>query len=216
MQSIVTPYPKLWLALAAAMALCLAPAAGAQDACAGLDKPLVRYDTAGKPFVFTIEYPEGWYPHELIAGSAASLDFSDEESEFGSDYVLRFGSTSNVLANAANLVETWRKMPISEELREIELESGRTMVINRTRMGEMVGFQVLLPDPASEGAFLVSGGITSAPDECRDRAAEVVEQMLASLRPNAEFAAPDGSRGGADRPDGRVRPSRTCPSRTCQ
>ena len=74
MQSGSMSYRKISLVLVAVLAL--GPAAAvAQDACAALDAPMVRYDPAGKPFVFTIEYPQGWFPHELIVGSTATVDF---------------------------------------------------------------------------------------------------------------------------------------------
>ena len=62
---------------------------------------------------------------------------------------------------------------------------GRTMYVQRTRMGEMSGFVALYPAAGNAtGAYSVLGGLTAAPKPCRDEAAEVLERMLLSFEPN--------------------------------
>ena len=58
-------------------------------------------------------------------------------------------------------------------------------------MGEMVGYQALFPDVTSEGkAWMVSGGVTEAPDGCEDKAFAAVERVIRSFQPNADIGPP--------------------------
>jgi hypothetical protein len=39
-------------------------------------------------------------------------------------------------------------------------------------------------------AWMVSGGVTEAPKECRDKAVEAVERIIRSFEPNTDIGAP--------------------------
>jgi hypothetical protein len=55
----------------------------------------------------------------------------------------------------------------------------------------MTGYQALFPDVTSGSrAFLVSGGVTDAPEPCEEQAVEAVERILRSMKPNPEIGPP--------------------------
>lgn len=160
--------------------------------CVALEAKPVRYDAAGKPVVYTFEYPSGWKINELFTSGATSIDVTKSvENERFPEFVLRFGHVvDKQMDHPENLVATWRKMPMTEDISEIDIE-GRTMYVSRTKMGEMVGFQALFPDVTSDSkAWLVSGGVTNAPKECRDEAIDAVERIIRSFKPNPDIGPP--------------------------
>lgn len=172
-----------------------APIATPDDPCAPLEASMVRFDTRGKPFLFSFERPEGFEVDEIHAGPMSGFDLTlDADGTGGNDYVLRFSQTTSPKQNMSALVPLWRDQPMTEKLIENEVD-GRTMVIHRTRMGEMVGYQGLFPDFDDPNAsYLVSGGITDAPKPCMAQAAEMVERILMSYQRNPEVGArPDPS-----------------------
>jgi len=162
------------------------------DPCSVLDDAPIEYDAAGKPVVFTFQYPGGWQLDELFTGSASSIDVTrDVDGDEFPDYVLRFGhSPVKPQENVDNLVAVWRQLPTTEELTEVEIE-GRTMYLVKSRIGEMTGYQALFPDVTSGSrAFLVSGGVTDAPEPCGEQAVEAVERILRSMKPNPKIGPP--------------------------
>lgn len=160
--------------------------------CSALDVDWVRYDAAGKPVAYTFEYPSGWEINELFSSGATSIDVTKSlgENRFP-DFVLRFGHVvDKPMDNPENLVATWKKMPMIEEVLEVDVE-GRTMWVARSRIGEMIGFQALFPDVSSESkAWMVSGGVSDAPDGCEDAAVAAVERVIRSFKPNPAIGAP--------------------------
>lgn len=169
-----------------------APAAGSR--CAPLDNPVERYDPGGKPMAFGFEYPGGWVVQEQFTSSGvSSIDIVgriDPESR-SPDFVFRIGHVvTKPNANAPKLVATWQKLPMVEGIEEVPV-GGRTLYIAKTRMGEMIAYQALFPDSASEtSAWLVSGGLPQVPDGCEEAAFAAFERLLHSLEPNPEIGAP--------------------------
>lgn len=161
------------------------PAQPPGDPCAPLRAKMVRHDTAGTPFAFTFEMPEGFTLKDFSRGETVGTDVTfDLDGKGGDEYVLRLAYNVKVLENQAGLVDTWRKLPLTEKVLEKEVD-GRTMYVQKTRMGDMTGFNVLFPAFATpSGSHLVLGGITSAPKPCRTQAAETVERMLMSFERN--------------------------------
>jgi hypothetical protein len=161
-----------------------AAAAAWENPCAPLEAEMVRYPTAGKPFLFSFEIPRGFTVNEHDYGDTISADVTYNAGERG-EFILRLVQTrSTRIDNSERLVDGWRKTPYTEKVIEHEV-AGRTMLVQRSRMGEMVGFNALFPDFSSEsGAFMVIGGVTSAPKPCRDQAADMVERMIASFERN--------------------------------
>lgn len=164
-----------------------APPQPSGDPCAPLQAKMVRYDTAGKPFFFTFEIPEGFTVKEFHAETVSHVDVTLNVDGKGTDeYVLRLMQNSKVQENPEKYPDTWKKLPSTEAVLEREVD-GRTMYVSRSRIGEMVGFQGLFPafDSPSRAHF-VMGGVTSAPKPCRALAAEVVERMLMSFERNPQ------------------------------
>lgn len=162
--------------------------------CGPLEAKMVRYETRGKPFFFSFEIPEGFQVDELYGPQTAGADITfDEDRKGTSEYVLRLVQNSMTHANVEGMVEMWRKLPMTENVSEIRVD-GRTLYIQRSKIGEMTGFQALFPDfSVDQGAHLVIGGITAAPKPCLDQAAETVERILSSLERNPEVGeAPAG------------------------
>lgn len=160
--------------------------------CAALDASPVRYDAAGKPVAYTFEYPSGWDVNELFASGATSLDITKNLDEQAyPEFVLRFGHVvDKPLDKPMNLVETWRKLPMVEEVAEIDVE-GRTMYVAKTRIGEMVGFQALFPDVTSKtNAWMVSGGVVDVPKGCEEAGVAAVERIIRSFAPNRDIGPP--------------------------
>lgn len=164
-----------------------APAQPAGDPCAPLQAKMVRYHTAGKPFFFTFEMPEGFTVKEFHTETVSHVDITMNVDGKGTDeYVLRLMQNGKIQENSEKLPDTWKKLPSTEAVLEKEVD-GRTMYVSRSRIGEMVGFQGLFPAFGSPpGAYLVMGGVTSAPKPCRALAAEVVERMLMSFERNPQ------------------------------
>jgi hypothetical protein len=152
--------------------------------CAPLEAGMVRYPTAGKPFLFSFEIPRGFTVNENDYGDTIAADVTYNAGE-RDEFILRLIQNSSTrIENSERLVDGWRKTPYTEKVIEHEV-AGRTMLVQRSRMGEMVGFNALFPDFSSEsGAYMVIGGITSAPKPCRDQAADMVERMIASFERN--------------------------------
>lgn len=172
-----------------------APKAQAKgDPCAPLNNDPVRYDPTGKPMGFGFEYPGGWEVNEsFYAAGVSSVDIVTylDPDRRSPDYVLRFGhSLKQANDNAPGLVEVWRKLPVIDGVEEVPV-GDRTLYIARTRMGEIVGYQALFPAPDSEtSAWLVSGGVTRAPDGCEEESVAAVERILRSMTPNQEIGEP--------------------------
>jgi hypothetical protein len=162
-----------------------APAQPAGVPCAPLQAKMVRYDTAGKPFYFSFEMPEGFTVKEFHAGTVSHVDVTRNVDGKGIDeYVLRLMQNSKVQENPERAPDTWKKLPSTEAVLAKEVD-GRTMYISRSRIGEMVNFQGLFPAfDSPSGAHFVMGGVTSAPKPCRTQAGEMVERMLMSFERN--------------------------------
>ncbi len=162
-----------------------AKAAPAGDPCAVLRAPMVRYDAAGTPFAFSFDLPEGFILKDFSKGQLVNGDVTRDLNGDGMDeYVLRIAYTAKTISNPENLVAVWRKVPATVKVLEKNV-SGRTMYVQRTKIGEMTGFVALFPVPGdATAAYHVLGGLTSAPKPCRDEATEVLERMLLSFEPN--------------------------------
>lgn len=170
--------------------------AASGDPCSVLASENARYDASGNPVAYTFEYPSGLKVAELFASSATTIDLTkDLDDDNLPDFVLRFGHVvTNPMDNPERMVEVWKQQPKNlggpEEIMELDVE-GRTMYLARVRMGEMVSFQALFPDVTSDSkAWLVSGGITNAPDECEEQAIAAVERVMRSFQPNPEIGSP--------------------------
>ncbi len=162
-----------------------ASASPAGDPCAPLGARLVRNDTAGQPFAFTFEMPEGFVVKDFSRGETVHADVTfDLDGKGGDDYVLRIVYNTKVLENPEGLVEVWRKLPVTLKVLEKDVE-GRTMYVQRTKVGEMSGFVALFPSPGDpSAAYSVLGGLTNTPKPCRGEAAEVLERMVMSFERN--------------------------------
>jgi hypothetical protein len=166
--------------------------AAVSDPCAPLEAAMTRYQTAGKPFRFSFEIPRGFTVNELHADetSAADVTWNAGESD---EFVLRLIQTTKRIDNTDRLVEGWKKFAYTEKVLDKEV-SGRTMHVHRTKMGELVGFNALFPDFGSaQGMNMVMGGVTSAPQPCRESAADMVEKMILSFERNEQVGE---NRGG--------------------
>jgi len=172
-----------------------APSKTASDSgapCSALSATPVQYDAAGKPVAYTFAYPSGWQVNELFVKGATSLDITRSiDDDPAPEFVLRFGHVPDKqLDRPENLAETWKKVPMVEEVSQIDVQ-GRTMYVSRNRMGRMVGFQALFPDVTTDSkAWLVSGGVVDAPDECADEAVAAVERIIRSFAPNPDIGTP--------------------------
>ena len=158
--------------------------------CAPLDAATVRYDTRGKPLLFSFEIPKGFEVSEFGGGGTAGVDVTmNLDGKGGPDYVLRFAQNTDQPLNPSTQVELWRKLPMIEQITEHDI-NGQTMFISRSRTGEMVGFQALFPSAGkADESFLVIAGVTQAPEECREQAAAAVEKILKSFARNPEVVA---------------------------
>lgn len=167
-----------------------APASANEHPCAPLQARFVRYDTAGKPFFFTFEIPEGFTVKEQFTGNTAVADVTLNVDGKGIDeFVLRVMQNSDTIDNPAGLVEVWKKQPLTDGILEKNLD-GRTMFVQRARMGETTNYTALFPSAAAtQKAHLVMGGLTAAPKPCRAEAAEVIERMIMSIERNREVGA---------------------------
>ena len=153
--------------------------------CAPLDAKMVRYDTEGNPFFFSFEIPEGFTVDEFYGPAISGADITAAE------YVLRIVQNSGTNDNPDRLVEIWRKLPLTDVI-EKEID-GRTMHVQRTKMGELVGYNALFPDfESSRGAHLVIGGVTDAPKPCGEQAAEAVERIIMSFEKNSRVGDQPG------------------------
>ena len=157
----------------------------ASDPCAVLRAPMTRHDAAGSPLAFSFEMPAGFVPKDFSKGETVNVDVTrDLDGDRADEYVLRLAYPMKVVASPEKLVEVWRKLPMTVKVLEKSV-GGRTMYVQRTKMGEMEGFVALYPAPGdATGAYSVLGGLTAAPKPCRGEAAEVLERMLLSFEPN--------------------------------
>lgn len=155
------------------------------DPCAVLRAPMTRHDAAGSPLAFSFEMPEGFVPKDFSKGETVNVDVTrDLDGDRADEYVLRLAYSTKPIATPEKLVEVWRKLPSTVKVLEKSV-GGRTMYVQRTKMGEMSGFVALYPIAGNAtGAYSVLGGLTAAPKPCRDEAAEVLERMLLSFEPN--------------------------------
>lgn len=146
---------------------------------------MVRYDTAGKPFAFTFEMPEGFVVKDLSQAETVGADVTfDLDGKGGDEYVLRLAYNTRVLENPEGLVDVWRKLPMTVKVLEKSL-GGRTMYVQRVSVGDFAGFTGHFPAPGSpKGAYSVIGGMTSTPMPCRVEGAEVLERMILSFERN--------------------------------
>jgi hypothetical protein len=158
--------------------------------CAPLQARFVRYDTAGKPFFFTFEIPEGFTVKEQFTGNTAVADVTLNVDGKGIDeFVLRLMQSSDTMDNPTGLVEVWRKQPLTDAVLEKTVD-GQTMFVQRARMGETTSYTALFPSSVgTQKAHMVMGGVTAAPKPCRAEAAEVIERMLMSIETNPEVVA---------------------------
>lgn len=166
------------------------------DPCAPLDRSPVAYDPRGKPMAFGFEYPSGWEIREdFFPGSVSSIDVSLTLDPDGNlpDFVLRIGHALDRPNDGAEaLLALWNNTPTVETVEELPL-GDRRLFIARTRLAEMVSYQALFPVPDQAGsAWLITAGITRAPDECSEAAQQAVERMLRSLTPNDTIAGHAG------------------------
>ncbi len=131
-----------------------APARPDGDPCAPLRAAIVRYDTAGKPFAFSFEIPDGSVV-KLHPGGDRHADVTlDLDGKGGDEYILRIAYNTKVLENPEGLVEVWRKLPMTVKVLEKSL-GGRTMYVQRVSMGDFAGFTALFPVPGEpEGGVL--------------------------------------------------------------
>jgi len=162
-----------------------ARSAAPSDPCAVLRAPMTRHDASGSPLAFSFEMPEGFVPKDFSKGETVNVDVTrDLDGDRDDEYVLRLAYSTKLVAGPEKLVEVWRKLPMTVKVLEKSV-GGRTMYVQRTRMGEMSGFVALYPAAGNAtGAYSVLGGLTAAPKPCRDEAAEVLERMLLSFEPN--------------------------------
>ena len=158
-----------------------------RDPCAPLDAKMVRYDTRGKPFFFSFERPEKFVVDEFYGPGVAGADLTFNADGAGAnEYVLRLVQNSRTNENVERGVELWRKLPTTGSVSEVGVD-GRTLYIQRSKVGDMISFQALFPDfDVADGGHLILGGVTSAPKPCRDQAAETVERILKSLERNPD------------------------------
>lgn len=163
----------------------------ANGPCAPLDAAMVRYDTRGKPLLFSFEIPGGFEVSEFGGGGTAGVDVTrDSDGKGGPEYVLRFAQNTDQPLNPSTQAELWRKLPMIEQITEHDI-NGQTMFISRSRTGEMVGFQALFPSAGkADESFLIIAGVTQAPEQCRDQAAAAVEKILKSFARNPEVVSP--------------------------
>lgn len=162
-----------------------APAQPAGDPCAPLRARMVRHDTAGTPFAFTFEIPEGFTVRDISQGEMVGADLTfNLDGRGGDEYVLRLAYGTKVLENPEGLVEVWRKLPMTEKVLEKDVD-GRTMYVHRASIGDSAGFTVLFPAFASpKGSYSVVAGMTATPKPCRAEGAEVLERIVMSFEPN--------------------------------
>lgn len=155
------------------------------DPCAVLRAPMTRHDAAGSPLAFSFEMPQGFVPKDFSKGETVNVDVTrDLDGDRGDEYVLRLAYSTKPIAAPEKLVEVWRKLPLTVKVLEKRV-GGRTMYVQRTKVGEMSGFVALYPIAGNAtGAYSVLGGLTAAPKPCRDEATEVLERMLLSFEPN--------------------------------
>lgn len=161
--------------------------ASPDDPCAVLRAPMTRHDASGSPLAFSFEMPEGFVPKDFSKGETVNVDVTrDLDGDRADEYVLRLAYSTKPVEGPEKLVEVWRKLPTTVKVLEKQV-GGRTMYVQRTRLGEMTGFVALFPAPGSPtGAYSVLGGLTGAPKPCRDEAAEVLERMLLSFEPKPD------------------------------
>ncbi len=155
------------------------------DPCAPLEAEMVRYDTSGKPYFFSFEYPRGFTVKEWFGPGVSGADLTFNVDGKGRDeYVLRLSQGDKLLANPENLVKVWRELPITVSVTEKELDGG-TMYIQRANIGGMSGFIALFPalEPSS-GSYHLGAGITNAPKPCSAQAQEVVAKIVMSFQRN--------------------------------
>ncbi len=157
----------------------------AADPCAVLRAPMTRHDAAGSPLAFSFEMPEGFVPKDFSKGELVNVDVTrDLDGDRADEHVLRLAYSTKPVERPEDLVAVWRKLPATVKVLEKSV-GGRTMYVQRTKVGEMSGFVALFPAPGSTtAAYSVLGGLTAAPKPCRDEAAEVLERMLLSFEPN--------------------------------
>lgn len=163
-----------------------APARPDGDPCAPLRARLVRHDTAGTPFAFSFEIPDGFVVKDFSRGETVHADVTlDLDGKGGDEYILRIVYNTKVLENPEGLVATWRRLPMTVKVLEKDL-GGRTMYVQRVSMGDFAGFTALFPVLESPtGAYSVIGGMTSTPKPCRVEGAEVLERMILSFERNS-------------------------------
>ena len=167
-----------------------ARSAAPSDPCAVLRAPMTRHDAAGSPLAFSFEMPEGFVPKDFSKGETVNVDVTrDLDGDRADEYVLRLAYPTKRVADREKLVEVWRKLPATVKVLEKSV-GGRTMYVQRTKVGTMEGFVALYPAPGSPTAsYSVMGGLTSAPKPCREEAAEVLEKMILSFEPNPSIGA---------------------------
>ncbi len=166
------------------------PAEPVGDPCAPLRSRLVRHDTAGTPFAFTFEMPEGFTAKDFSEGETVGADLTfDLDGKGGDEYILRLAYNTRVLENPEGLVEVWRKLPMTVKVLEKNL-GGRTMYAQRVSVGDFAGFTVLFPAfERPKGSYSVLGGMTSTPKPCRAEGAEVLERMILTFERNPRVGA---------------------------
>ena len=157
----------------------------AGDPCAVLRVPMVRYDAAGTPFAFSFDLPEGFILKDFSKGQFVHGDVTLDLNGDGMDeYVLRIAYPAKTISNPEKLAAVWREFPATVKVLE-KAVGGRTMYVQRAKIGDVTGFVALFPVPGNAtAAYHVLGGLTSTPKPCRDEAAEVLERMLLSFEPN--------------------------------
>jgi hypothetical protein len=151
---------------------------------------MTRHDAAGTPLAFSFEMPEGFVPKDFSKGATVHVDVTrDLDGDRSDEYVLRLSYPTRTVSNLENLVAVWRKLPTTVKVLEKSV-GGRTMYVQRTKVGEMSGFVALFPSPGDpSAAYSVLGGLTNTPKPCRGEAAEVLERMLLSFEPNPSIGA---------------------------
>ncbi len=157
--------------------------------CPDLEPGLVAHDVAGTPFPLGFSVPSGFEVDGMFTSSVASVDIvKNLDDDPVPEYVLRLGMPRSPNRNLDALVETWRKMP-RMELRELGTD-GAGITLGRMAIGELAGYQAIVPSGEENVGWVVTGGVTDAPDGCEERALEVVEDILGSLRVNRAVVEP--------------------------
>jgi len=157
--------------------------------CPDLEPGLVAHDVAGTPFPFGFSVPSGFDVDGMFTSTVASVDIvKNLDDDPVPEYVLRLGMPRSPNRNIDTLVETWRKMP-RMEVWQAERD-GPALTMGRMTMGELVGYRAIVPSGEENVGWVVNGGVTDAPEGCEERALEVVEEILGTLRVNRAVVEP--------------------------